>query len=359
MYRNSTIGVVVPAYNEEAFVGGVVRDLPEFVDAVYLVDDASTDETWAAMGEAMEAREVGGTAVPAASAATERRVRSVADRISDSETIGNVTRLRHSENRGAGGAVKTGYLAALEDGVDVIATIDGDGQMDSGRLPRILDPVVTGQAEYAKGNRFAGRDLVREMPAFRLFGNVLLTGLTRVASGYWQLSDPQNGFTAVSRDALKQVDVDGIWEYYGYMNQLMAQLNAANVRVADVPMPVTYGDEESSIDYLQYIRRVSLLLLVSFVRRLSRKYSERNPSLVPVCYAVGATVGSVTVLGGLLSAATGDRKRISRRTTAGGLVISLAAFVVAAVLDRAAIPIAVDATKTRPGLESDGTGWER
>lgn len=359
MYRDSTIGVVVPAYNEEAFVGDVVHDLPEFVDAVYLVDDASADETWAMMGEAMEAREVGGTAAPTAGAATERQACSVADRIADSETDGNVTRLRHSENRGAGGAIKTGYLAALEDGVDVIATIDGDGQMDSGRLPKILDPVVTGQAGYAKGNRFAGRDLVTEMPPFRLFGNVLLTGLTRVASGYWRLSDPQNGFTAVSRDALLEIDVDGIWEYYGYMNQLMAELNTANVRIADVPMPTTYGDEDSSIDYLQYIRRVSLLLLVSFVRRLRRKYADRSLHPILVCYAVGTMASTVTVLGGLLSAATDDGKSISWRSAAGCLIISFAALIAAAVLDRATKPIAVDATERRTGLVPDEVEVER
>lgn len=341
MYRNHTVGVVIPAYNEEAFVGDVVRDLPEFVDATYLVDDASTDATWREIGEAMRERTGRENATPRTrSGLIKRASGSLEDRVAKSETLDGMTRLRHRENRGAGGAIKTGYLAALEDGADVVATVDADGQMDVDRLPDVLDPVVTGRAGYAKGNRFADRNVVREMPPFRLFGNTLLTGLTRVASGYWGLSDPQNGFTAVSRDALLAIDVENLWEYYGYMNQLMAQLNAAGVRIADVSMPAAYGDEESGIDYPRYIRRVSGLLLVSFLRRLRTKYADRGLHPVPVFYSVGILAGVGSVLRWLLSRGS-DRGGGSQRAAARGFGQSVAAFAVAVALDVVAGPVVV------------------
>ena len=312
MYRDHSVGVVVPAYDEEEFIAGVARDLPPFVDRIYLVDDASTDGTWAAMrsiSPSTLACESGDDESPddeATGRVNRPSVGTVGDglgsdvlagRVADYETDGRLTRIRHAENRGAGGAVKTGYLAALDDGVDVVATIDGDGQMDAALLPRIVDPVVEGRAGYAKGDRLADASLVREMPPFRLFGNLLLTGLTRIATGYWRLSDPQNGYTAISREALLASDVESLWEYYGYMNQLLARLNAAGVEVADVPMESAYGDEESAIDYVEYIRKVSWLLLVSYLARLRRTYVD-DAGAGRLAAVTGVTGLVLTILAG-------------------------------------------------------------
>lgn len=370
MYRDHTVGLVIPAYNEERFVADVVRDVPDIVDEVFLVDDASTDETWAEMGRAMrevapttgavdstgepdsatEAGPTAGVSDPlegsmAQTARTISRRERVADggdspggRVDAVDRVGRVTRLRHAENRGAGGAIKTGYLVAMRSGVDLVATVDGDGQMDVDRLPAVLDPLVSGEAGYAKGDRFAERDGLGEMPTFRLFGNVLLTGLTRLASGYWRLSDPQNGFTAVRRDVLEAVDVAGLWEYYGYMNHLMAQLNVADVTIADVPMPATYGDEESSIDYSQYIRRVSLLLLLSFGWRLWAKYADWPPDPVLVGYADFLLSGA-DGLRKLPSVARGEDG--SERDAGGRLAAAAVAFAGASVLDNAGEPAVI------------------
>lgn len=294
MYRDHTVGVVVPAYNEERFVGATVSELPDFVDRIYLVDDASTDDTWAEMNRASPRASIveASGRTDGSGGASDALDRGALDgRASEVRTHGNVICIRHDRNRGAGGAVKTGYLAALTDGVEIVATVDGDGQMDPGLLSRILDPIVEGQAGYAKGDRFSRPDILGEMPWFRLFGNVLLTMLTRIATGYWGLSDPQNGFTAVSRDALLEADVGSLWEYYGYMNQLMARLNTAGVHVADVPVPTTYGDEESDIEYLQYIRKVSWLLLASLVVRVRSKYADERLHPVAACYALGTLGG--------------------------------------------------------------------
>lgn len=349
MYRNHSIGVVVPAYNEAAFVGDVARDLPEFVDAIYLVDDASTDETWTVMGSVLNAQRTVTVGEFSDGRGNRNDGQYVDDRVVESETAGKVTRLRHRENSGAGGAVKTGYLAALKDGVDVVATIDGDGQMDSAYLRSIVDPIVSGQAGYAKGNRFAGTDAFREMPPFRLFGNLLLTGLTRVASGYLRLSDPQNGYTAISRSALLAVDVEEMKEYYGYMNHLMAQLNVAHVRIADVPMPATYGDEESHIVYREYIRRVSGLLISSFLQRLWEKYGKRGDYLVLIGYVGSAFVVATSLLWWTVSTITSDLAN-RRWSAAARIAIGFILLVAAVILDGEADPFVVDVSTSHPAI---------
>lgn len=179
MYKGKKIGVVVPAYEEEGFVGGVIETVPSFVDRVYVVDDGSTDNTWREIREAARqendahARTLtsGGTAV------FERPV----------------VPLRNDRNRGVGGSIKHGYSRALRDDIDVIAVMNGDGQMDPAILDRIVDPVVEGRTDFAKGNRLLFREFREGMSRWRFFGNSLLTLLTKVASGYWKTMDPQNG----------------------------------------------------------------------------------------------------------------------------------------------------------------------
>jgi hypothetical protein len=179
------------------------------------------------------------------------------------------------------------------------------------------------------------------MPPFRLFGNVILTGLTRISTGYWRLMDPQNGFTAASRKALVDAEVGTVWEYYGYMNQLMARLNTAGVTVADVPMDTEYGDEESSIDYSQYIRKVSGLLVTNLFSRLRQK-GGTSTAAVAVCYIFAA----VCLLGGALrafGAGWGDRD--------GGTGITAAVTAVAGALAGALIDSISDPTVLRWGEE--------
>ena len=180
MYNEHTVAVVVPAYNESGFVGEVIETLPAFVDRVYAIDDQSTDETWDEITAAAAA--VNDTASTDGGAAFDQRV----------------VPIRHETNRGVGGAIKTGYLRAREDAVDVTAVMGGDGQMDPTQLERIIQPITTGEAEYAKGNRLINSEDHAEMPRFRLVGNRILTLLTKIASGYWRVGDPQMGYTAIS-----------------------------------------------------------------------------------------------------------------------------------------------------------------
>ena len=300
MYREHKIGVVIPAYNEEGFIGDVIREMPEYVDRMFVVDDCSTDGTWA---ELMEAAQEDAETIFPKNIPEERRIvadggTSLSGRAVCHDMVGRVVPIQHKENRGAGGAIKTGYLAARADDVDVTATVDGDGQMDLSQMTKLLDPIVEGDADYAKGNRLLYKEYRQEMPKFRFLGNSILTLLTKIASGYWKTMDPQNGYTAISRYALDNVGVEGMYEYYGYCNDLLVKLNAKGMRVADVAMPAQYGDEESSIQYSTYIRKVSGMLLRNFLWRLKVKYLVLDFHPLALFYLFGAAMAGLGVLGG-------------------------------------------------------------
>jgi hypothetical protein len=173
--------------------------------------------------------------------------------------------------------------------------------MDLDLLPKLLDPIVEGEADYAKGNRLLSEEFRRSMPRFRFFGNSVLTFLTKIASGYWKTMDPQNGYTAISRRALDSIAVENLYEYYGYCNDLLVKLNAKGMRVADVAMPAVYGDEESSITYSTYIRKVSTMLLGNFLWRLKVKYLVLDFHPLALFYLFGAWTALFGLTGGLWS----------------------------------------------------------
>jgi len=295
MYNDKTVAVVIPAYNEEAFIAGVVETVPDFVDRVYPVDDCSTDGTWAAIQGAAERVNDAGL-----------------DR--DSPFEDRVVPIQHAENRGVGGAIKTGYLRAREDAIDVTAVMGGDGQMRPEALELIVEPVATGRADYAKGNRLLDEQFHEDMPRFRYVGNRILTLLTKIASGYWNVGDPQNGYTAISLEALERVEIEEMYEFYGYCNDLLVKLNVAGMRVVDVPRQAVYDDEESHIDYRTYIPKVSGMLARNALWRVWAKYvvSERHP--VALLAGVAALAG-VAGVGSLLKRITGFGDGASRLGT--------------------------------------------
>ncbi|QLG29739.1 glycosyltransferase family 2 protein (plasmid) [Halorarum halophilum] len=303
MYEGKTVGVVIPAYNEESFIGEVIDTLPEFVDRAYVIDDASTDGTLAEIEEhAAEANE----SVPEDPPMTDGGV----------ELDPRVVPIQHEENRGVGGAIKTGYLHALDDGVDVTAVMGGDGQTEPDIVERIITPVVEGKADYAKGNRLLDRDR-DDMPAFRQVGNFMLTFITKIASGYWKLMDPQNGSTAISHEALERVGIEDMYEGYGYCNDLLIRLNTRNMTVADVSRRAVYKDEESHIDYRTYIPKVSTMLLRGFLRRLRTKYLVNDFHPLPLFYYLGALgAGS-----GLLALVANAVRRGRNDGIAGGVAL--------------------------------------
>jgi glycosyltransferase involved in cell wall biosynthesis len=237
------IGVVVPAYNEERLLGETIRGIPDYVTRIYIIDDGSTDGT-PKLIKAMR----------------DPRIRAV----------------RHEANKGVGAAIITGYKMALEDEMDIVAVMAGDNQMDPLQLPRLLMPIIEDKADYTKGNRLISRDFRTGMSTWRTVGNSLLTMITKVGSGYWDIMDPQNGYTAISRKALEAINLDSIYTYYGYCNDMLIKLNAFGMRTVDVVMPARYGSERSHIKYGRYILKVAPMIFRGFLWRLKTKYIILN-----------------------------------------------------------------------------------
>jgi len=306
MYEGHTIAVTVPAYNESDAVGGVIESIPEFVDRIYVVDDGSTDDTWRVIREHADAR----------------NERDSPDTLGLDETV---VPIRHEENRGVGGAITTGYRRALEDGIDVTAVMAGDGQMNPDSLEQIVAPVAAGRADYVKKNRFLRPEDRTGMPRFRVFGTVVLTGLTRIASGYWETGDPQNGYTAISHDALDRLDLDALYEGYGFVNDLLIRLNVADCRVAEVAGEASYSydaDWSSDIEYARFVPCLSWLLVDGFCWRLREKYLVRGFHPLAGGYLLGA--------GGMATSAAGALA--PDRDGESGAAGWLAAFLVGALL---------------------------
>ncbi len=241
LYRNNIIAVVVPAYNEEQLIGETLQSLPPYVDMIVAVDDASQDRTEEIMEEF-----------------------SIKDP--------RITVIHHEKNQGVGAAICSGYSRAFEEGADLVAVMAGDNQMEAKYLPSLLDPIIDDQADYAKGNRLYNADYRRGMSSWRTFGNMLLTYLTKVASGNWHIMDPQNGYTVISRKVLAHLDISQIYPRYGYCNCMLVWLNIHGYRARDVLIPAKYANEKSKIRYSTYIPSVSLLLLNNFLWRMREKY---------------------------------------------------------------------------------------
>lgn len=269
-YRGKRVAVVVPAYNEELLIGETLQGIPDFVARVYVVNDCSRDRT-----------------------------REIVDHFAGVDP--SIVAIHHETNQGVGAAIVNGYKRALEDGMDVVAVMAGDNQMDPDFLPHLLDPLVDGKCDYTMGNRLANLKFRQQMSRWRFFGNALLTLLTKIASGYWQMVDPQNGYTAISARALNQLDLSDIYPRYGYCNDVLVKLNIWGFKVVNVPHPARYGREKSGIQYRTYITKLSRLLLTGFLGRLKTKYVVMSFHPLVIFYFAGLVLCLLGFLGGLFS----------------------------------------------------------
>lgn len=246
MIEGRRITVVVPAFDEAPLIGRTLDSIPESVDRVIVVDDASPDDT----SERVEAR-------------GEERVRLV----------------RRASNGGVGAAITEGYRTFLEEesdeepGHDAICVVmAGDAQMDPRDLPLLLHPILHLGAGYSKGNRLTTHDVREVMPRTRFLGNIVFTMLTKVAAGYWHVVDSQCGYAAITREALARIDLGRLYPRYGFPNDLLVKLNVARVKVADVPVRAIYGEERSGIRAWSVLPRITWLLWRGFCWRMWRGY---------------------------------------------------------------------------------------
>jgi len=240
MFQNKTVAVVVPAFNEEGRIAETIRRVPSWVDRIIVIDDHSRDRT-----------------LPAAREVSDPRVKLVS----------------HRTNRGVGGAILTGYRSALEERMDISVVMAGDGQMDPDDLPALISPVASGRADYVKGNRFLHHDTLRVMPKLRLAGNLALSYLTRVASGYACVMDSQCGYTAVSTEALRKVELEKVYPRYGFPNDFLAHMHSAGARMEQVEVRPVYEGQRSGINPVAAVLPLAYVLARSLVFRLAREVS--------------------------------------------------------------------------------------
>ena len=261
MYLDQRIAVIVPCYNEEVLIRKVIETMPPLVDRVIVVDDRSNDQTAAIVEEFVAADPT------------------------------RITLISHTENEGVGGAIASGYKAALAEGYDIAVVMAGDAQMDPAELPDIIGPVARDECDYAKGNRLFSGQAWEMIPRVRYLGNAMLSLLTKIASGYWHVADSQSGYTAINRKALQTIDWDQMYKRYGQPNDLLTRLNIYSFRVRDIPIRPIYGiGEKSGIRPLRMVPRLFLLLTRLFWYRMVQKYVIRDFHPLLFFYLAGAVL---------------------------------------------------------------------
>ena len=230
------IAVTIPSYKVRAHVLDVIARIPPQVQRIYVVDDKCPQDSGRLVQEQCH----------------DPRVRV----------------LFHEQNQGVGGAVSTGYRAALEEGMDIVVKVDGDGQMDPALIPHFTRPIERGRADYTKGNRFYRPESLKGMPPIRLFGNAALSFINKLSTGYWSIMDPTNGYTAIHTSVLREMPLHKLEKRYFFETDMLYHLNTMRAVVHDVPMDAVYADEESSLK----VSKVLPEFIVKHVNRFFKRY---------------------------------------------------------------------------------------
>lgn len=252
---SEAVAVIIPTYKARDHILGVISKIGPEVVRIYVVDDCCPDGS--------------------------------GDHVVSCCNDDRVIVLRHSENQGVGGAVVTGYRAAMRDGMDILVKIDSDGQMDPALVMDFVAPIADGQADYAKGNRFFDLEAVRSMPRVRLFGNAALSFMCKLSSGYWNLFDPTNGYTAIHSDVARRLPFNKISKRYFFETDMLFRLNTMRAVVVDVPMDAKYGDEVSNLKISKVIGEFLVKHLRNFFKRIFYNYYLRDMSLASIELPLG------------------------------------------------------------------------
>ena len=255
MGKNSEIAVVIPTYKARNHILGVIDEIGPEVARIYVVDDCCPDNS--------------------------------GDFVAVNCKDKRVSVVKHAENQGVGGAVMTGYKAAIEDGMGILVKIDSDGQMDPALILDFAAPIIAGEADYAKGNRFFDLEKVRSMPKVRLFGNAVLSLLCKLSSGYWNIFDPTNGYTAIHSDVARHLPFNKISRRYFFETDMLFRLNTLRAVVVDVPMEAKYGDEVSNLKISKIVGEFFAKHMRNFSKRIFYNYYLRDMSLASIELPVG------------------------------------------------------------------------
>jgi glycosyltransferase involved in cell wall biosynthesis len=263
------ISVVIPSFRVTAHVLTVVEGIGPEVSRIYVVDDCCPDGS----GNFVEQN------------CTDERL----------------VVLRNKRNLGVGGAVLAGYTAAISDGADVIVKIDGDGQMDPSLLPRFIAPILKGEADYTKGNRFYDLVQIGNMPPMRLFGNAVLSFMTKLSSGYWSIFDPTNGYTAIHAKIAAYLPMDKIDNRYFFETDMLFRLNTLRAVVVDIPMNAVYGDEKSNLHISKILVEFLGKHVRNFAKRIFYNYFLRDMTLASIELLVGTALLNFGLIFGAVS----------------------------------------------------------
>jgi dolichol-phosphate mannosyltransferase len=283
------IGVVIPSYKVRNHILQVIASIGPEVDRVYVIDDCCPDKS--------------------------------GDFVAANCIDPRVIIVRHEQNQGVGGAVMTGYRAAIVEGIEIIVKIDGDGQMDPAMISDFVAPILLGEADYTKGNRFFDLEQIHAMPKMRLFGNAGLSFLTKISSGYWDIFDPTNGYTAIHRDVARHLPFDKISRRYFFETDMLFRLNTLRAVAVDVPMHAKYGDEVSNLKISRVIGEFLGKNMRNFFKRIFYNYYLRDMSLA----SFELPIGILSVLFGLFYGIAHWISAASSGTTASSGTVMLAA----------------------------------
>jgi dolichol-phosphate mannosyltransferase len=249
------IGVVIPCYNVKNHILNVIAQIGPEVSKIYIIDDCCPSGSGAFIKENCK---------------DER-----------------ITLIYNNKNQGVGGAVIEGYKSAVTDGMEIIVKVDGDGQMDPNLIPDFVAPIIAGEADYTKGNRFFNLEKIRAMPNIRLFGNAALSLITKLSSGYWDLFDPTNGYTAIHKDVVKCLPLEKISRRYFFETDMLFRLNTLRAVVVDVPMDAKYGDEVSNLKISHIMGEFLFKHARNFGKRIFYNYYLRDMSIASIELPLG------------------------------------------------------------------------
>lgn len=314
MKRQNKISVVLPTYKSRDHILDVIERIGAEVSVIYVVDDACPENT----GEYVK--------------------RSCKDE--------RVILIKHIENHGVGGAVITGYKAAIENGCDIIVKIDSDGQMDPALLPQFVAPILDGEADYTKGNRFFDIESVKTMPKIRIFGNAALSFMCKISSGYWGLFDPTNGYTAIHSSVASRLPFDKISKRYFFESDILFRLNTIRAVVIDIPMEAKYGDEVSNLRISKVIGEFFGKHIRNFSKRIFYNYYLRDMSLASIELPMGLGLIFFGVCRGLYSWAY--YSALEQATPAGAVMLSALPILVGLQLVLAFVAFDISSVPSRP-----------
>ena len=252
---DARVAVVIPSYKVIRHIAEVIAAIPPMVWRIYVIDDACPDGTG----------------------------KFVVENVADDR----VRVVYHQQNQGVGGAVMTGYQAAIADGADIIVKVDGDGQMDASLIPYFIEPILSGEADYTKGNRFYDLEEIRAMPKVSLFGNAVLSLMAKLSTGYWDLFDPTNGYTAIHADVARHLPFAKISKRYFFETDILFRLNTLRAVVVDVPMSAKYGEEVSNLKISKIMGEFLFKHVRNFFKRIFYNYYLRDMSLASLELPLG------------------------------------------------------------------------